>query len=188
MPQATTATRTHPKPIAVRPTQANPPTHPKPPTPPAAAELSTQLIPAEAPAHQALAEARAHLAHTEEPHATNTQNHATALNPAHREGASTAAHRETASTPAHRSLATSRSHRALAILRAPDHLRTRGAHRLRARTERGAATAEYAITIVGACAIGGVLVSLLKSSGMLNALKSIINYGLQMAGVEGVQL
>jgi hypothetical protein len=42
--------------------------------------------------------------------------------------------------------------------------------------------------IVGACAIGGVLVSLLRSPAMQNALKAIINYGLKLAGVEGVHL
>lgn len=60
--------------------------------------------------------------------------------------------------------------------------------RRRARTQLGAITAEYAIMIVGACAIGGVLVSLLRSPAMQNALKAIINYGLKLAGVEGVHL
>ena len=59
---------------------------------------------------------------------------------------------------------------------------------LRARTERGAATAEYAVSIVAACGLGGVLVSLLKSEVMRNALKALINYALTLAGVEGVQL
>lgn len=58
----------------------------------------------------------------------------------------------------------------------------------RRRTQRGAITAEYAIMIVGACALGGVLVALLRSPAMQNALKSIINYGLKLAGVEGVHL
>lgn len=64
----------------------------------------------------------------------------------------------------------------------------KGIDRLRHRAERGAVTAEYAIMIVGACAIGGVLVALLRSPAMQNALKAIINYGLKIAGVEGVHL
>lgn len=68
------------------------------------------------------------------------------------------------------------------------HLYSKGINRLRHRAERGAVTAEYAIMIVGACAIGGVLVALLRSPAMQNALKSIINYGLKLAGVEGVHL
>ncbi|WP_202868334.1 DUF4244 domain-containing protein [Kribbella sindirgiensis] len=86
----------------------------------------------------------------------------------------------------------------LSLLRQPGADRTRstgirrlyskGINRLRHRAERGAVTAEYAIMIVGACAIGGVLVALLRSPAMQNALKSIINYGLKLAGVEGVHL
>ncbi|WP_410789003.1 DUF4244 domain-containing protein [Kribbella sp. C-35] len=64
----------------------------------------------------------------------------------------------------------------------------KGIDRLRHRAERGAVTAEYAIMIVGACAIGGVLVALLRSPAMQNALKAIINYGLKIAGVEGVHI
>jgi hypothetical protein len=64
----------------------------------------------------------------------------------------------------------------------------KGINRLRQRAERGAVTAEYAIMIVGACAIGGVLVALLRSPAMQNALKAIINYGLKIAGVEGVHI
>jgi hypothetical protein len=64
----------------------------------------------------------------------------------------------------------------------------KGINRLRHRAERGAVTAEYAIMIVGACAIGGVLVALLRSPAMQNALKAIINYGLKIAGVEGVHI
>ena len=67
-------------------------------------------------------------------------------------------------------------------------LYSKGINRLRHLAERGAVTAEYAIMIVGACAIGGVLVALLRSPAMQNALKSIINYGLKLAGVEGVHL
>ena len=58
----------------------------------------------------------------------------------------------------------------------------------RTRSERGAATAEYAVTIVAACGLGGILVTLLKSDVMLNALKSLINYALKLAGVEGLEL
>jgi hypothetical protein len=64
----------------------------------------------------------------------------------------------------------------------------KGITRGRARSQLGAITAEYAIMIVGACAIGGVLVALLRSPAMQNALKAIINYGLKLAGVEGVHL
>ncbi|MBB5981364.1 DUF4244 domain-containing protein [Kribbella solani] len=67
-------------------------------------------------------------------------------------------------------------------------LRPRVLRSLRLRTERGAATAEYAVTIVAACTIGGALVVLLRSPAMTNALKSIINYALKIAGVEGVHL
>jgi len=61
-------------------------------------------------------------------------------------------------------------------------------HRLRTRSERGAATAEYAVSVVAACGFGGILVALLKSDLMMNALKALINYALKIAGVEGVQL
>ena len=60
--------------------------------------------------------------------------------------------------------------------------------RFRTRSERGAATAEYAVSVVAACGFGGILVALLKSDVMLNALKALINYALKLAGVEGVQL
>lgn len=66
--------------------------------------------------------------------------------------------------------------------------RPHGITRRRPRAQLGAITAEYAIIIVGACAIGGVLVALLRSPAMQNALKAIINYGLKLAGVEGVHL
>lgn len=61
-------------------------------------------------------------------------------------------------------------------------------HRLRTRSERGAATAEYAVSVVAACGFGGILVALLKSDVMMNALKALINYALKIAGVDGVQL
>jgi len=71
----------------------------------------------------------------------------------------------------------------------PVHLPSpRRMRRLRSRSERGAATAEYATTIVAACGLGGILVALLKSDVMLNALKALINYALKLAGVEGIQL
>jgi len=63
-----------------------------------------------------------------------------------------------------------------------------GLHHLRAHAQRGAITAEYAVLIVGACGLGGVLVALLRSPAMQGALKAIINYGLKIAGVEGVHL
>jgi uncharacterized protein DUF4244 len=66
--------------------------------------------------------------------------------------------------------------------------RTGLGRRFRTRSERGAATAEYAVTIVAACGLGGILVTLLKSEVMLNALKSLINYALKLAGVEGLEL
>ena len=83
-----------------------------------------------------------------------------------------------------------------ALVAVSNHLRTRSTSRLlarthaglRARTERGAATAEYAVSVVAACGFGGILVALLKSDVMVNALKALINYALQIAGVEGVQL
>ena len=56
------------------------------------------------------------------------------------------------------------------------------------RTQQGAVTAEYAIMIVAACALGGVLVAILRSPAMQTALKTIINYALKTAGVEGVHL
>ena len=61
-------------------------------------------------------------------------------------------------------------------------------HRLRNRSERGAATAEYAVSVVAGCGFGGILVALLKSDLMMNALKAIISYALKLAGVEGIQL
>lgn len=71
-----------------------------------------------------------------------------------------------------------------ALVAVRNHLRTR----TRSRTQRGAATAEYAVSVVAACGFGGILVALLKSDVMLNALKALINYALKLAGVEGVQL
>ncbi|MEU8226088.1 DUF4244 domain-containing protein [Kribbella sp. NPDC048915] len=59
---------------------------------------------------------------------------------------------------------------------------------LQANSDRGAITAEYAVIIVGACGFGGILVALLRSSGMSEMLKKLINYGLSLAGVEGVQI
>jgi hypothetical protein len=56
------------------------------------------------------------------------------------------------------------------------------------RSERGAATAEYAVSMVAACGIGGILIALLKSDAMLTLLKAIINYALKAAGLEGVQI
>jgi GTP cyclohydrolase II len=60
--------------------------------------------------------------------------------------------------------------------------------RIRQRSERGAATAEYAVSMVAACGIGGILIALLKSDAMLTLLKAIINYALKAAGLEGVQI
>jgi hypothetical protein len=78
-----------------------------------------------------------------------------------------------------------REHRRALTLR---RVRSRALRGLRARTERGAATAEYAVTIVAACGLGGILVALLKSPVMQNALKALINYALKLAGVDGVHL
>ena len=58
----------------------------------------------------------------------------------------------------------------------------------RRRNDLGAATAEYAVSVVAACGFGGILVALLKSDVMQNALKALINYALKLAGVEGVHL
>ena len=60
--------------------------------------------------------------------------------------------------------------------------------RVRRRTERGAATAEYAVATVAACSFGGILIALLKSDAMMSVLKAIINWALQSAGIEGVQV
>jgi hypothetical protein len=73
-----------------------------------------------------------------------------------------------------------------ALVAVRNHLRTRTD--VRNRGERGAATAEYAVSVVAACGFGGILVALLKSDVMMNALKALINYALKVAGVEGVQL
>ncbi|WP_432886307.1 DUF4244 domain-containing protein [Kribbella sp. CA-245084] len=78
-----------------------------------------------------------------------------------------------------------REHRRARTLR---RVHSRTFRALRTRTERGAATAEYAVTIVAACGLGGILVALLKSPVMQNALKALINYALKIAGVEGVHL
>ncbi|TWD81114.1 uncharacterized protein DUF4244 [Kribbella amoyensis] len=59
--------------------------------------------------------------------------------------------------------------------------------RRRVRNERGAITAEYGVTMVAACGLGGILIGLLKSDAMLAVLKAIINWALQSAGIEGVQ-
>jgi Flp pilus assembly pilin Flp len=67
-------------------------------------------------------------------------------------------------------------------------LRIQSVRRALRRSERGAATAEYAVSVVAVCGLGGILVALLKSDAMMNALKALINYALQLAGVEGVQL
>ena len=60
--------------------------------------------------------------------------------------------------------------------------------RIRKRTERGAATAEYAVSIVGACGFAGILAALLQSDVMMNVLKAIINFALKAAGVDGIQV
>ena len=60
--------------------------------------------------------------------------------------------------------------------------------RIRRRTERGAATAEYAVATVAACSFGGILIALLKSDAMMSVLKAIINWALQSAGIDGVQV
>ncbi|WBQ04910.1 DUF4244 domain-containing protein [Kribbella sp. CA-293567] len=60
--------------------------------------------------------------------------------------------------------------------------------RFRHRSERGAATAEYAVSIVAACGLGGILIALLKSPAVTAMLKAIINYALKAAGMDGVQI
>lgn len=60
--------------------------------------------------------------------------------------------------------------------------------RFRKRSERGAATAEYAVTMVAACGLSGILIALLKSDVILSLLKAIINFALKSAGLEGVQI
>ncbi|MGC4943690.1 DUF4244 domain-containing protein [Kribbella sp. DT2] len=75
----------------------------------------------------------------------------------------------------------------LAAVRSRPHAQPR-AFGLRRRTERGAATAEYAVATVAACSFGGILIALLKSDAMMSVLKAIINWALQSAGIEGVQV
>jgi len=58
----------------------------------------------------------------------------------------------------------------------------------RRRSERGAITAEYAVTLAAACGFSGILIALLKSEAMISVLKAIINWALQAAGVDGVQV
>ena len=60
--------------------------------------------------------------------------------------------------------------------------------RFRKQSERGAATAEYAVTMVAACGLSGILIALLKSDVMMSLLKAIINYALKAAGLDGVQV
>lgn len=56
------------------------------------------------------------------------------------------------------------------------------------RSERGAASAEYAVTTVAACGFAGILIALLKSDVIMQLLKAIINFALGAAGLEGVQI
>ncbi|WP_427886427.1 DUF4244 domain-containing protein [Kribbella sp. GL6] len=58
----------------------------------------------------------------------------------------------------------------------------------RPRSDKGAITAEYAVLIVGVCGFGGAMVALLRSPAMQTVLKGIVNFGLKLAGVEGVHL
>jgi Flp pilus assembly pilin Flp len=60
--------------------------------------------------------------------------------------------------------------------------------RFRKQSERGAATAEYAVSMVAACGLGGILIALLKSDAMLALLKAIINFALKASGIDGVQI
>jgi len=55
-------------------------------------------------------------------------------------------------------------------------------------SERGAATAEYAIATVAACGFGGILIALLQSDAVQALLKAIINFALRAAGLDGVKL
>jgi galactokinase len=66
--------------------------------------------------------------------------------------------------------------------------RIRHRHRHRALSQRGAATAEYAIATVAACGFGGILIALLKSDAVQALLKAIINFALRSAGLDGVEL
>jgi uncharacterized membrane-anchored protein len=58
----------------------------------------------------------------------------------------------------------------------------------RRHSDRGAATAEYAVTMVAACGLSGILIALLKSGAMVSLLKAIINFALKAAGLDGVQI
>jgi hypothetical protein len=60
--------------------------------------------------------------------------------------------------------------------------------RHRKHSDRGAATAEYAVTMVAACGLSGILIALLKSEVMVSLLKAIINFALKAAGLDGVQI
>ena len=60
--------------------------------------------------------------------------------------------------------------------------------RARKRSERGAATAEYAVTVVAACGLSGILIALLKSEVMMSLLKAIINFAVKSAGLEGIEI
>ncbi|MFD7153869.1 DUF4244 domain-containing protein [Kribbella sp. NPDC059898] len=65
---------------------------------------------------------------------------------------------------------------------------TRTIRHHRSRSDKGAITAEYAVLIVGVCGFGGAMVALLRSPAMQAVLKGIVNFGLKLAGVEGVHL
>ncbi|MGZ0149244.1 DUF4244 domain-containing protein [Kribbella sp. WER1] len=67
-------------------------------------------------------------------------------------------------------------------------LKSKAIRRRRSCPDRGAITAEYAVLIVGVCGFGGAMVALLRSPAMQAVLKSIVNFGLKIAGVEGVHL
>ncbi len=62
------------------------------------------------------------------------------------------------------------------------------ARRFRKYSERGAASAEYAVTMVAACGFAGILIALLKSDAMMSLLKAIINFALKAAGVDGIEI
>jgi hypothetical protein len=64
----------------------------------------------------------------------------------------------------------------------PDRPRPRWSTRLRLRGERGAATAEYAITIMAAVGFAGLLVLILRSGEVQTILTDLVRNALAFGG------
>jgi Protein of unknown function (DUF4244) len=56
-------------------------------------------------------------------------------------------------------------------------------HSATASADAGMTTAEYAVGTVGACGFGGVLIALLKSEAVQQALKAIVMKALSFGGI-----